>query len=261
MNQIYNANPERVVKKILSNPNYVEVVSQYVGPEKMREMIAGYVENGLGKSFDPVMGFRPSVARNWIYKNREFLEKYLGPQYFERMSALADYGYLGKRFLDEVNPSGTAASLKNMIEPGGFFQKVKQGQLVGAVTSATVGAADTAIKQRSAKKFLDKSLNPNAKKLRSGSDPLFLPGKADDNLGKLKAGAAFSKTRSDDDQKGPKKWQAQGEQALLKVVPKSIVEKLKDSPEGQKLLIEASNAKPGSKRMKAILKKLEGMKQ
>src|SRR5690606_15998892 len=97
--------------KIFSNPNSVEIVTNYVGPEKVKEMVASYLNTGLAKSFDSATGFNPTAARSWLKtkKNADFLSRY-APEQAERIRALADYGWYGKRFLDEVNPSGTAAS-------------------------------------------------------------------------------------------------------------------------------------------------------
>jgi hypothetical protein len=72
------------------------------------------------------------------------------PETAKRLSALADYGYFGRRFLDEVNPSGTAASLKAMLEPVGFFQKVKHKGLVGTITSEVGAKAESMLHQQGA---------------------------------------------------------------------------------------------------------------
>ena len=225
-------------------------------------MLSSYIEDGIGKAFDPVMGFRPSIARNWVNKNSSFLKKYLGEDYFQRVSALSDYGYLGKRFLDEVNPSGTAASLKNMINPGGFVQKLKQGDVVASLGAATVGTADSVFKKRAAKKYADDLLSPNAPKVSGGSSITQIPGQIDKKVHPyVAAGSIGAKTQIDDEKKGgPKKWESDGAKKLSRIYPKNVIDKLQSTVKGRKILLDASSAKAGSKRMKAIMKRIEGMK-
>lgn len=158
LDAMFAANPDKVVQKIFSNPNYAKTVGEYVGPQKMQELTGSYLNNGLKKAFDPATGFNPSTARNWIKSNSAFLSSYLDPRASQRLSALADYGYYGKRFLDEVNPSGTAASLLSAIEPKGFLQSVKQKGITGAISSEVSSKISSSLNQKQAIKALNEAL-------------------------------------------------------------------------------------------------------
>lgn len=276
---LYNANPDRVVKKVFSNPNHADIVREYVGPEKFQEMVASYIDSGLGKAFDQARGFNPSTARNWINKNRSFLEKYAGPEVQSRLSALADYGYYGKRFLDEVNPSGTAASLKEMLEPKSLFQRVKQEGAIGAAISEVATRAGSFTNQRSAVKNVDEMLGAPRKQGFASSAREKLSridkGKAVDNAADAQVGGAAARGIMYEDQavrasaekeqeppkRGPLKWANDGLKKLEQHTKKSgetsslNPELLKD-PKAKKLLIEASSLTPGTKRMDSVLSRL-----
>jgi hypothetical protein len=155
---MYAANPERVVNRIFSNPNYAKVVSEYVGPQKMQELVGSYLQRGVDASFDSAKGFQPHVLKNWLKKNQTFISNYVDPAMGQRINALSDYGYYGRRFLDEVNPSGTAASLKEMIQPKDFIQKVKQDGFSGAVQSEVAQRLGGALKQKQATRVLNEKL-------------------------------------------------------------------------------------------------------
>lgn len=157
LDKMYAANPESVVKKIFSNPNYAKVVGEYVGHEQMKELVQAHIQNGINGAFDQATGFNPSKMRSWIKSNRQFLASNVEPEVSHRLSALADYGYFGKRFLDEANPSGTAASLKAMLEPGSFYSNVKQHGIVGAVESMAAGKVEAMTKQRQAIKKVNEA--------------------------------------------------------------------------------------------------------
>lgn len=109
-------------------------------------------------SFDAAKGFDPSKLKTWLKGNAAFLKANVAPDVSQRLHALADLGYFGKRFLDEVNPSGTAASIKAMIEPGTFMQKLKTGDVLGAVTGEVTGRVSAATKQRQAVRSVNKLL-------------------------------------------------------------------------------------------------------
>lgn len=279
--KLYRANPDRVVDKIFSNPNSVEIVTNYVGPEKVKEMVASYLNTGLAKSFDSATGFNPTAARSWLKtkKNADFLSRY-APEQAERIRALADYGWYGKRFLDEVNPSGTAASLLSAIEPKGFVQQIKQGNIVGAVSSATVGKADALVKQRQALRTLQEALGDlppstvenimeavrlqidratrNADKIRAG------------NVG-LRAATAETSARTAADKegrplKGKEKWARDGldkvQQHVIEtssgyVIPENVLENNK----AKSLLINASDLKPGTRAMENTVKRLQNLEK
>lgn len=159
LDAIYAANPDKVVSKILSNPNYSEIVKGYAGPEAYNELLASYMRSGYEKSFDRVRGFQPESMRRFIGQNQELIKKNLGPEQYQRLTALADHGYLAKRFLDEVNPSGTAEALLSAVKPGSFSQDLRQGGITGAITSKAWSGVETFQKQRQASKVMNEALS------------------------------------------------------------------------------------------------------
>ena len=179
LDAMFAANPDKVVSKIFSNPNYAKIVSEYVGPEKMNDMVSSYLQTGVNKSFDSAKGFSPHTLKNWLKSNENFLRANVDPEVSQRLNALADYGYYGRRFLDEVNPSGTAASLKEMIEPGGFIQRVKQQGIAAAIQSEAAGRVQSAVKQKQAIKSVNEILGgmppevANSLKKKMSLDPRF----------------------------------------------------------------------------------------
>jgi len=158
LDAMFAANPDKIVHKIFSNPNYSKVVTDYVGPEKMNGLVSSYIQNGLKKSFDPATGFNPSGVRNWLKSNETFLRSNVSPEVAQRLSSLADYGYYGKRFLDEVNPSGTAASLKSMLEPKSLFTKIRQNGPVSTVMSEVGNRVGAFTSQKQATRALNEGL-------------------------------------------------------------------------------------------------------
>lgn len=158
LDSMFSANPDKVVQKVFSNPNYAKVVGEYVGENKMKEMVASYVQKGLDKSFDSVKGFQPHTLKTWLKTNQNILSANLEPQVLERLNALADYGYYGKRYLDEVNPSGTAASLLAAIKPETLAQKISTQGFMATARGETIGRAGAALKQKQATEALNQSL-------------------------------------------------------------------------------------------------------
>lgn len=286
IDSVYSANPDRVVKRIFSNPNYAETVRKYVGPEKFNDMVGAYINNGLEKAYDSARGFSPSKARNWINKNSEFIAKYASPETQKRLSSLADYGYYGKRFLDEVNPSGTAASLKAMLEPASFSQKIRQEGLRGAVASETFGRATSLVKQKQAVKSLQKALGETSDKETNKVLELInyrlnqvdeaakkLPDSRQANLtvrlgsspDPLRASGADSREKDDPPRlraKGKTKWVADGFMKLRNKDKKGVLsqeELIKialTTKKGRNLLAQASSVR-SEKSLNRILEKLK----
>lgn len=158
LDKMYAANPDKVVSKIFSNPNHTDIVKGYLGEDKVNEMLSSFITDGFDKANSGTKGFQPHVFQNWLKKNNNILEKNLDPNVYNKLNALADYGYFGKRFLDEVNPSGTAASLKGMLEPGGFINSVKQKGIIGGVTSEVATKIQGRAKQKQAIKNIERAL-------------------------------------------------------------------------------------------------------
>lgn len=274
LDKMYAANPDNVVKKVFSNPNYTKVVGEYVGPEKMNEMVQSYVNNGVQKSFDSAKGFDPSKLKTWMKSNSNFLKANVDSKTVERLGALADYGYYGKRFLDEVNPSGTAASMKEMVDPQGFFQKVKQGGIVHAVESSVAGKVQAATQQRQAIRNVNEAFgtpqpptfSQNILNYTKGASDISKDGTNFQNAaatargtikGPSQAAAAADKNQPT---KGPDKWANDGLQNLIKhdsdFSDPKIIQLLKSSQKGKDLLIKASDLRPGTKAMDNLVDKI-----
>lgn len=283
---MFSANPERVLKKVFANPNHTKLVRDYVGPEKMQEMVGAYINDGLKKAYDPTRGFNPSHVRNWLQKNENFLRNNVEPEVAERLNALADYGYMGKRFLDEVNPSGTAASLAAMFEPRSLYTKLKSDDIKAIVVSETLGRVGMTVKQRQAVKAFDESLRdmpPEQREsvLRSLLEKLDTGAKktgaaVDDTVNAQTANITFRNTYKDtsgrmsaknEEDKAPKprplkgneKWASDGYDKIIKANPalKGRLSPGKENKKINRLLIEASGLKPGSKAMNRVMKQLE----
>ncbi|MGZ3770057.1 MAG: hypothetical protein ACXVCP_00405 [Bdellovibrio sp.] len=271
LDSMFAANPDRAVKKIFSNPNYAKVVGDYVGPDKMAELVQSYIENGIRGAYDSAKGFDPSAVRSWLKTNQTFMQRY-APQTAQRLSALADYGYYGKRFLDEVNPSGTAASLLQAIKPAGFFQKVKTDGIIGAISSETAGRVASKVTQNQATKALNESLgaknisatdsfkskilNSNiSDKIKNARDVTY-SGSSVRNLIKSNPSSGVN---AKDNTKGPEKWANDGIEMILQSdqanIDRATLEKLKSTQKGKELLFEASTAK-NKKAMENVIKKI-----
>lgn len=274
LDQLYAANPDKVINKIFSNPNYADIAKEYVGEEKFTEMVSSYLKQGIDKASDSAKGFSPEKFRTWMgnSQNRKFLEKHVDPDTVRRLDALADYGYYSKRFLDEVNPSGTAASLKAMIEPKNFTQRVSQQGFRGALTSELATRVNARSTQKQAVKKVDEALgNKPKKKPKKDWRLKDKAGKALDTSARARRGAIGSnaylrdvtnsaKSAENEKKKGPEKWANDGLEKLLKKNPDKIGPikgALLKSKKGKKLLIAASSAKPDSKTMDRILGQIE----
>lgn len=150
IDSIFLANPDKVMDKVLSNPNYKKIIEDYVGKEAFNNLAASYVKRGFENSIDNVKGFLPHKMRNFLDKNEVNLKSIIGEPAFNRLSALSDHGFLAKRFLDKVNPSGTAASLIKALEPMALTQKIVQQGPVGALKSELAQSVFNLQKQQQA---------------------------------------------------------------------------------------------------------------
>jgi len=159
LDAMYSANPDKVVSKIFANPNYAGIAKEYIGDDKFNEIVGSYLKKGLDESFDRVRGYEPSKLRNFLTKNRTFMNRYVNPDTSKRLLSIADSGYMAKRFLDEVNPSGTAASLISGLEPTNFIQKISKQGITGAVTSEVAGLVSSKVKQKNAIKAFNESMS------------------------------------------------------------------------------------------------------
>lgn len=269
LEQMYQANPDKVIKKVFSNPNYAKTVESYIGPEKMQEMVSSYVKSGIDAATDSAKGFNPSNFKTWMKSNKQFFTNYVTPEITERLSALSDYGYYGKRFLDEVNPAGTAASLAKIIKPEGFVQKISNQGIFGAVQAEAAGRVSAAVKQRQALRYFNEQLG-GVNKNFSDNFKINLPSIPKVASEKVASASALSSVARGDIQiaqksaekeknmKGPEKWASDGANKLNahgELTPEEI-EKLKQTKEGKEVLIKASDLESKSKAMDNLVKKI-----
>lgn len=286
LNSMYAANPDKIINKVLSNPNYQEIVKGYIGPDAYSEMLASYVWQGFKNSIDQVKGFAPEKFRNFLKKNENVLSRSLGQEQFSRLSALADHGYLARRFLDEVNMSGTAESILSALKPGSFTQEILQKGPVAATKQQIYSSVLNKQKQSQAAKVMNEALagsNANASANSSSSMaqkiynnvrenyPKALDKFSVANLAKFQAGASTGRgalqglSSDSENKKGKEKWANDGFNKLMEhssSLPfKSKLENNKDQllkdPKNKDLLVQASDLKPGSKAMDRILAQLE----
>lgn len=272
LDKMFAANPEKVVQKIFSNPNYTKVVSDYVGPEQMKRMSAAYIQQGIDKATDSAKGFSPEKFRTWLKSNGTFLKANVDPKTAERLNALADYGYFGKRFLDEVNPSGTAASILNGLEAKSFMQKIRQDGITSTIIGEVGSRANAAVNQRSAIRSVNEAMGAPKKpglidKINDIKVPdVGLKGKAV-NAQRASVGSRFLKpseasaVAEEKDRgpapKGPEKWAADGVAKLDGAVDAELLAIAAKDPQGKRLLMEASDLKPGSKAMNALAARIK----
>lgn len=262
---MYAANPEKVVQKIFSNPNHTEIVSKYIGYKKMKEMIGSYIQNGIDKATDSAKGFSPEKFKSWLKRNESLIKGNVPSDTIDRLSALSDYGYYGKRFLDEVNPSGTAASLQAMLEPTEFLQRVRSKGLVEASVGEITGKLSDAKKSFSAKSELNKLLSPEKSVVPKNNRLLTI-----DNAGKFGKAATLPKVMlREEEKKGPDKWAQNGFKRLQSFADSQndlelsyVLNQLdKDNKQIKTLLISASDFKPGTKGFNKVLDQLRSYKK
>lgn len=266
LDAMYAANPEKIVSKVFSNPNHMQIVKEYVGQKQMDEMIGSFINSGIEKATDSAKGFSPEKFKSWLNRNETLLSRSIEPGIHERLKSLTDYGYYGKRFLDEVNPSGTAASLKEMIEPTNFIQRVKQKGVTGALNSEIIDRTSNVVKSVKAKSQLDEMLG-NAPSRSTLSDKSTKLGSKIEQIGQVKAGTTVGNLfnrQSENKEKGAVKWANSGFDKLNKFAEskenKQLIDVLsnldRQDKKVQKLLIEASDFKPGSVGFQKIIDKL-----
>lgn len=159
LDAIYAANPDKVVTKVLSNPNYSIIVKNYVGEPLFNEMVGSYLNSGLSKSIDKVRGFQPHKMRAFLAQNKNVLARVLPPKEITRLEALADHGYLARRFLDEVNPSGTAEAFLSALKPGSFTQEVIQKGPTAAIEQEIYSKVLNRQKQKQAAQMMNEVLS------------------------------------------------------------------------------------------------------
>lgn len=178
--------------------------------------------------------------------------------------AKSDYGntkkidtFIKNQLAKEEGNNSTIGGLADVLTFGGSWAYTEDPQKAFAIAAARryLGAFGT---QQAARTFyrLSQAVNmPSTVAKALGENP-----KAMNSFISMFTDKSLDLSKQ---MKGEKKWAVSGFSNIIKEDPQMAAKagELFSSKKGQKLLIEASNAKPGSKRMKAILKKLEGMKQ
>lgn len=253
LNKLYNANPDRVVQKIFSNPNNVEVVKSYVGEDPVKKMIQSFMQKGIEDATDSVRGFSPEKFRNWL--DSDFTQKTLSryaPEEMKRLSALADHGYLAKRFMDKVNPSGTALALQNMFDYGDIVSKIRSGGVKGFIEGEVAQKTLGKLKERGAIKAVEQALGnaPAASKTVLDTNKLWQKaGEMVKGAGTAAVAQNVANPRSKFEQTGIKNLKDAGlDEDLINSLPKQQLEEAssykKDSPQMDKFIKKIKSANP-----------------
>lgn len=256
LDQTFAANPEKVVSKIFSNPNYVKLVSEYAGQDMVDKMVSSFVTNGIKGAYDSVEGFQPFKLRNWLKSNETFLANYVDPNVVKKLKLYADYGYLGAKFLKDVNPSGTAATLLASLQPKNFLQKIKNSGVKAAVTSQLEGTVLAAVETKQAKDFVNKAMGmpePPKKPSMMSKIPNLKPEiKNSDIINATIAGVNSSNTE--------KRWAEKGSKTIMESdssINQFVINELVKSKKGFNLLVQASDFKKDSAAVKKLIEKIK----
>jgi hypothetical protein len=275
--KLYAANPEKIVDRIFSNPNYFEIAKEFIDPKVMDSLLQAKISKGIEKAFDSAKGFQPHTVKTYINSNRAFLDKYATPEMTQRLEAIADRGYFARRFLDDVNPSGSAASILSAINPKQFIQKISTQGVTGAVQSEVAGRINQSLSQRQGMKTFAKAIGEEPQvrtpmdfsKLNSAKD------KVGEFIGKTAIGANASKNFSTSSQIAsvasgenntnedfkPNKFIDDGIKKLRDIDRlgeiKDSFSELKKTKKGQDLLLQASDMKPDSPALQKIIEKIK----
>ena len=263
LDAMFSASPDNVLKKIFSNSNHAAIIREYIGAEKYQELVGSYLQHGVSRATDSVNGFSPYKFKTWLKSNQQFLEGNLSPDQIDRVLALTDYAVFGKKFLAEVNPSGTAASIAEMIEPQNFVQRISQKGILGGVTSEVATRAKTFTSQRKARQAVDEALSgvptsPRgpigegaAKRLESAGEAVKRA------VPKVKGAYTAARVQSIEN-KGKAKFIKKGHEKVLRAGGdkfKSLI--YSEDKEVKELLMRASGLQPGSKMFNNIMRQLE----
>lgn len=263
LDSMFAANPDKVVKKIFSNPKYAEVIKTYIGAEKYQELVGSFIQNGVTRATDSVHGFSPHKFKTWLKSNHQFLQANLAPDEMERVLALTDYAVMGKKFIADVNPSGTAASLHSMVDPKGLINKIKVKGAIAGVTSEAASRVAAVTSRRSAKKAVDAAMSgapkPPPKPFGEGTARgLEKIGEAVTERPGLSKAAYTAARVSSTENKGKDKFIRQGHERIVKVGGSRFKDLIhSDDKEVQSLLMRASSKKISDKMLANIIKKLE----
>lgn len=154
LDKMYKANPETVVGNILSDPNFQEIVGDYLGKDQIDNLVKSYVTEAYNQSHHSVNGFLPHQFKQFLKNNQKVIRN-LSPEAIAKLNAWTDKSYLAKRFLDEVNPSGTAAAFSSMVTPGSFAADMVNKGPTAKISQEAMNWVNTNAKQRSSVKALN----------------------------------------------------------------------------------------------------------
>lgn len=254
LDQTFSANPDQIVQKIFSNPNYVNFVAEYAGQDVVDKMVSSFVTNGIKGSYDAVNGFSPVTLRRWLKTNDKFLNNYVDDVVVKKLHLYADYGYLGSKFLHEVNPSGTAASLIAGLEPKSIYQKIKTQGAKAAVISEFESKVMASVKQKQAAKFMNEAMGAP---VPPPKPPMKFPDIKPDIRKADVVGGLVAATNSTN---AEQKWADKGSKAIMdqdSEIGQSVVNELRKSKRGLNLLIQASDFKKDSPALKKIIEQIK----
>lgn len=110
----HTPNVEKVMTRILARPDYAQAYRQYVGNQKFNELMGSFISEGIRKATHSANGFRPEAFQTWLKSNSAILSNNLTPEAMDRLNALGDAAYFGKRFQDMTSP-GTAEKAASII--------------------------------------------------------------------------------------------------------------------------------------------------
>jgi len=231
--------PENAFKTLIMNGDSqrIEALKKILPPEKWEYLKGAVLENIVKR--DPEGGFAFKSLYNNMRNKRSALSSIFTP---DELAENAGLVRLGDRFGNPVlSSSGTGAS-------------ISFGDLTKSATNLTVDSIALRNANKAASKALDQApktptkirdVSPQLKSLpaRTASAALAMPSSANKDASTEK--------------KGPEKWVNDGARVLLENgVSSKDIESLKQTKQGRNLLIEASDAKPGSVRMDGVLKKI-----
>lgn len=124
MDQLMNANPERVLDKIYANSNNIKVMKQAIGDPEFKNLTSDYLYNLVERASDK--GTVSAAKLSSLIKQRgHVLKEALSPEESRRLTDLVDY----MRLMPDTpspNPSGTARSAE-------IIGKLMHGNVMGSV--------------------------------------------------------------------------------------------------------------------------------
>lgn len=233
--------PEKAFQSLVlsGDTKKIEALKKII-PEDQWNYLKGAVLENIVKR-DPEGAFTFKQLHGAMRTKKNSLSAIFTP---EELAESAGLVRLGDRFGSPVlSSSGTGASLS--------FQDLYQ-----VPTNLSVDALAISNANRAANKATQKATEQIPEKAMRDVSPTLkqLPTKA--------AGALAGDSYTGEPKKGPEKWVSTGANKLNQAgISQDIIDSLRQSKQGRDLLIEASDASPGSKRMESVLKRIRTANQ